>query len=161
MPTRSFALLLAALLPVGFVAGFLAERRSPGPPAEADDFVIDAGAFYLTDFDDKVKASLREVDGVPRFAMLDENGTERIVFAVGRDGGPHLLLNYPDGKVGVGLAQPCTEIRITPETVVHIGVEPPKREDRPRVVGDGLLAKIEVRAPDGKVVWSTDPQLQP
>jgi len=160
MRTHWFAAVVAALAATGFAAGFWAEGHLTGRPAHAESYVVTAKGFYLIDLENRVKTHLAFAEGgVPEFAMLDENRTKRIVFAVATDGAPFLQVCYPDGKAAVRLYQPCTELRITPETRIHIGVPPPG--GGPRIVGDGLLSKIEVLTEDGKVAWSTDPLLQP
>jgi hypothetical protein len=162
MRTAWFAAVVVGLVVAGFAAGFFLERAEPGRPAHAESYVVTADAFYLVDYDKKVKAHLKFTEAnVPEFALLDENGASRIVFAIDRSGAPFLSLRYPDGGKAVMLWQPCTELRITPETEIHIGEAPPERPDQPRIVGDGLLPKIEVYTPEGKVAWSTDPLLQP
>jgi hypothetical protein len=161
MRTHWFVAVVILLAAVGFGAGFLLEDHPPERPAHAESYVVTADAFYLTDYDGKVKAHLKFAEGnVPEFAMLDETGTSRIVFAVDRSGAPFLQVRYPGGRPAVQLFQPCTEIRITPETEIHIGEAPPEPRG-PRIVGDGMLPKIEVLTEEGKVAWSTDPLLQP
>lgn len=166
MSPRRFAGVVAAVTVVGLLAGLGLERLRGQPaeaaeaaPAAAEHYEIEAKSYLLVSKDGHTRASLSVVHGGAHFAMMDEAGTERIVFATDAVGSPYLGVGYPDGKPAVEVMQPARDIRIPEDTEVRIvkGQRPPNQPAvEPGSPLARLLAKINVRDRQGGLKWTTD-----
>ncbi len=94
--------LTLALVLTGLAATLMATAGMAG--ADAVPKQMRAGSFAVVDDNGKERVGLAVTkDGQPYLALQDDNGKNRVGLAVKKDGNPGLVLNDKKGNEGVGL----------------------------------------------------------